>query len=151
MAVEESWLTFCEPVEIDWASRDARVWAWLRVVPNALRAERREPVALLLVPMTEMTVDRADETASRASRMVVSAPSSWSARESRSSRTARIFSSAPASAVSAPLSTSAEPFTSFSAMTLPTVPAKVSSIWFSMVVAPVSVTLGEMALTFSFT
>ena len=133
----ESWLPSCCTCE--------RVWESVPMEsPSAWASEPAEP-------LTCESVVRASATVVRVCEMRSCVPSRSSARLPSSDWTSERSAETDVAALSASPSSVEERPWSFSVMTLATVSTNVLEIWLSSVVAPVSVTLGEMALTFSFT
>ena len=139
------------PVESALPSCAARAVALTRVSARVSRLSERLLPRLVLFSLTSESVSRAEATVPRALAMEACAPSMPSARSpsftEASARSLAAASRAPSSPSAAPPTKSP----SFSVTVLPTTLTNSLEIWFSRVVEPVSVTLGAMALAFSFT
>ena len=127
------------------------VWARLRVSVSEPMASFRVPESESVVPASSESVLRALEMASRVPEMEPCASERSCASPESEDWVSRSSPTMLALALSTLPTASDTPCWSFSDTVEPTTLTNCSAICCSSVVAPVSVTLGEMALTFSLT
>ena len=123
----------------------------LRALASSSVASARVVLAPSAAPARESRVPAAEDAVVRAEEMVSRAPAIFSSRSERLPDASRRRLPAPSAASFALALTWSPAPCIFSITTLLAVATKVSSILDSIVLAPVSVTLGAMGLSFSFT
>ena len=123
----------------------------LRASPSESSEESRVPASASEVPAIEASEARASAIASRDEDSVASSPSMSRERPSRELAVSRSALAAPVVPRSISASVPAAAPLSLSEATSPTTRTNSLEIWSSRVVAPVSVTLGAMAFSFSLT
>ena len=127
------------------------VWALVRVAPRVSMDWESASESDVALELTWERVVRASATVWRASAMVCWAPERSPERLVSNTWTCERSELSVAVAASDSAIRLVESPCSFSVMVLPTTPTNSFAICVSRVVEPVSVTLGEMALSFSFT